>query len=98
MLLDGEVMLDRGNMRVTLCLSLSKTDQKARGCRRTLACSCVWEGADGLPDRDPLRAFCIADELVKFQENRTGVQQSHPDAWTIPLIGTAGNAFEFVTK
>lgn len=70
---DGEIFLDKVNRRVTVRLSLSKTDQRARGCRRTLACSCdMTRDGELTIMEDPLCAYCLASELIQSQEFRTG--------------------------
>lgn len=89
-----EVSFDTSERTVTLHLPTSKVDPQARGCRRTLACSC------GKASKTLIHtcAYCAAWELVSFREKILGIGRCDERAKGLPLVGQASHPERFVTK
>ena len=86
-----EVALDTCSRQVTVRLSVSKADPAARGCSRTLACTCPRTNSLECP-------FCTAQILVRHQVSRTNTDPESEAAWTVPSIGRMDDPFRFVSK
>ena len=87
------IKLNLEEAKVTLLLTVSKTDPAGRGARRTLAC--CNRGNCSASFECP---FWVCRQLVAHQEERSGVKQTDPEARDIPLVGTIGNPLAFVEK
>ena len=89
----ADLLIDWATKRVTLLVS--KTDIRAAGCRRTLACcrpTCV-EEREGLTC-----PFCVAVMAMRTQSTLTGVTLSMEEAKEVPLFGQQGDPFSVVEK
>ena len=87
------VKLDKDARRVTLMLTVSKTDPAGRGARRTLACC-----EPGSCKENLFCPFWVCHMLVELQVARTGTSQDVDAAKDVPLIGTVADPFAFVEK
>ncbi|CAK9016727.1 unnamed protein product [Durusdinium trenchii] len=87
----NEVELDEWNSLVTISLTVSKTDQYARGCKRTLGCRCNAKEPVVCP-------YCVAGVLVNHQEAMSGIEHGAEAAANWPLIGQEGDPSKLVPK
>ncbi|CAK9113180.1 Tyr recombinase domain-containing protein [Durusdinium trenchii] len=87
----NEVELDEWNSLVTISLTVSKTDQYARGCKRTLGCRCNAKEPVVCP-------FCVAGVLVSHQEVMSGIEHGTEAAADWPLISQEGDPSKLVPK
>ena len=87
----NEVELDEWNSLVTISLTVSKTDQYARGCKRTLGCRCNAKEPVVCP-------YCVASVLVNHQEVMSGFEHGSEAAAEWPLIGQEGDPSKLVPK
>ena len=85
------IQVDPTERRITLGLSVSKADPKARGCRRTLDCTC--RGTFTLAC-----AYCLGISLISVQEKRLNMNITDPRCWEAPLIGTVADPWMFAEK
>ena len=80
---------------VTLVVPVSKTDTRAAGCRRTLAC-CKPASRDEC--EGPTCPFCVAVRAMRSQCELTGLAASMDVAQEVPLFGQQGGPFSVVEK
>ena len=89
----NEVQFDDQSKQVTLMLPASKTDVSAKGCRRTLSCSCPAANQKG-----QLCPYHAAKCLVRWQLNAAGLPRGDPLVEALPLIGQVVDPFSGVAK
>lgn len=90
---DEVVKLDHRERKVTMLLTVSKTDPAGRGARRTLACCDPSNCTENF-----LCPFWTCCKLVAIQEERTDIFQTDCRSKEVPLIGTVEDPFAFVEK
>ena len=88
-----EVQFDDMSRQVTLVLPASKTDVKAKGCRRTLACVCPTSSC-----RMFLCPYHAVKCLVTWQLEGAGVPQGDTMTESLPLIRRAVDPFPGISK
>ena len=91
----ADLIVDLICKHITLIIPVSKTDTRAAGCRRTLACRNPnsREECEGL-----VCPFCVAVRALRIQEELTGVTSPMDEAKEVPLFGQQHDPFSVVEK